>query len=178
MLLPLLNARPMTSRLRNWEQALPGVTTTATSLSNPQPLLRSSEWGFFNVHLQQCIMQVTVVSKRDLSDPMPGTARVYIGRPSALGNPFPMKGESDRETVVRSYQGWLRKQYRSGGKAKQELLRLHQLARKQPLELVCWCAPSLCHADVIKHALMSMEHADWENAGSPYPPVPLPVSPI
>jgi len=123
-------------------------------------------------------MQVTVLSKRDLSDPMPGTARVYIGRPSALGNPFPMKEESDREAVVRSYQEWLREQYRSGGKAKQELLRLHHLARKQPLELVCWCAPSLCHADVIKHALMSMEYVDWENAGSPYPPVPLPVSPV
>jgi len=45
MLLPLLNARPMTSRLRNWEQALPGVTTTATSLSSHQPLLRLFEVG-------------------------------------------------------------------------------------------------------------------------------------
>lgn len=101
-------------------------------------------------------MNITVLSRRNLSDPLPGTARVYVGRPSALGNPFPMRTEADRQQVVRKYRDWLRIQWRTRGPARAELERLLEIAKAGPLELVCWCAPRPCHADVIKAALEAL----------------------
>ena len=71
---------------------------------------------------------------------------VYIGRPSPLGNPFPMKSEKDRDSVVQQFRIYF-------------IDRL--LARDPEIEkafkklqpdnnLVCFCAPKACHGDVIK----------------------------
>lgn len=105
-------------------------------------------------------MEITVLSRRaGLSDPLPGTTRVYVGRPSALGNPFAMRSEADRERVVANYRTWLRNHYQAGGPERQELEHLLQLALAGPLELVCYCAPRNCHADVIREALLGMTRA-------------------
>jgi hypothetical protein len=105
-------------------------------------------------------LNISVLSKRSaLSDPLPGTARVYVGRPSPLGNPFAMAKESDRAQVVRDYRDWLRQRYSERGPERAELERLLQLAQAGPLELVCWCAPRACHADVIAEALHGMAKA-------------------
>ena len=101
-------------------------------------------------------MQISVVSKRSLSDALPGITRVYVGRPSALGNPFPMRSEADRERVVAQYRSWLRQQWKTRGPARGELERLLELAKAGPLELICWCAPKACHADVIREALEAL----------------------
>ncbi len=105
-------------------------------------------------------MEITVLSRRaGLSDPLPGTTRVYVGRPSVLGNPFAMRSEADRQRVVADYRAWLRSQYQTRGPERQELEHLLQLALAGPLELVCYCAPRSCHADVIREALLGMARA-------------------
>ena len=78
----------------------------------------------------------------------------YVGRPTALGNPFPVPGLG-RDKAVKKYEEWLR-----GKIAEKDLTvcgaleRLRQAAvRDGDLVLVCWCAPLKCHGDVIASTL-------------------------
>jgi hypothetical protein len=65
---------------------------------------------------------------------------VYVGRPSKWGNPFRIGVHGDRSTVIERYRAWLL--------ANPSLRRAvrRELAGK---DLVCWCAPLACHADVL-----------------------------
>ena len=101
-------------------------------------------------------MEITVLNKRNLSDPLPGVARVYVGRPSLLGNPFPMRKESERNQVCDQYLDWLRTQYKENPAVRAKLHWLAGLAKRQPVELVCYCAPLRCHADSIKAAVLAI----------------------
>jgi len=99
-------------------------------------------------------VQITVLNKRTLSGPLPGTTRVYVGRPSPLGNPFAIGRDGDRSQVISRYREWLWEQVRAPrSPARLELHDLLEKARKGPLELVCWCAPQACHADVLARAI-------------------------
>jgi hypothetical protein len=72
---------------------------------------------------------------------------VYIGRTnrwyrlpkSKWANPFTVKQEADRETAIAAYERWLRQQSRL----------MDALPELRGLNLVCWCAPLLCHGDVL-----------------------------
>lgn len=67
---------------------------------------------------------------------------VYIGRPSKWGNPFPLvtpKDDALRAEVLVKYEEWLREQPHL-------MALLHELRGKV---LGCWCAPRLCHGDVL-----------------------------
>lgn len=72
---------------------------------------------------------------------------VYIGRPSKWGNPFslPRKfndGAEEREiraAILAKYEHWLREQ--------PELMA--SLVDLRGKVLGCWCAPKLCHGDVL-----------------------------
>ena len=88
-------------------------------------------------------MEIAVLAKPNLSDPLPGVHREYVGRPSKLGNPFPMRKEADRAKVVEQYTAWLRSQYAAKGPVRKELERLLSIAQRQPLELVCLCPQKL-----------------------------------
>lgn len=82
----------------------------------------------------------------------------YVGRPSALGNPFEMKGEEDREKVVIRYRVWLWQQIKANNRTVlNELYRLLAIAREEELNLICWCAPKECHADVIAAAIKYLD---------------------
>lgn len=78
-------------------------------------------------------------------DQIPSGA-IYVGRPTKWGNPFTHldygKGIYKVNTVeeaVRCYEGWIRHQ--------PELLSsLQELKGK---DLVCWCAPGPCHANIL-----------------------------
>ena len=64
---------------------------------------------------------------------------VYIGRPGPWGNPFRLEREADREMILEKYREWIVRQP-------------HLLARLGELRgriLGCWCAPRLCHGDVL-----------------------------
>jgi hypothetical protein len=79
---------------------------------------------------------------------------IYIGRPSALGNPFVIGKDGDRATVIRKYAAWLAEQLKNERSAASvELRRLAQQAAQRDICLVCWCAPEPCHGDVIKCAI-------------------------
>jgi hypothetical protein len=67
---------------------------------------------------------------------------VYVGRPSKWGNPFSLHHEKERLTVVERYRRWLL------DPANRTLVRqaCEELRGK---DLVCWCAPRACHADVL-----------------------------
>jgi Domain of unknown function (DUF4326) len=81
---------------------------------------------------------------------------VYVGRPSALGNPFLVGRDGTREDVIARYRQWLRAQWRRGGAVRQELEWLAaQYRRDGQLTLLCWCAPRLCHADVVREAVLA-----------------------
>ena len=97
---------------------------------------------------------IRVVNKRCKYVPMANEVLVYVGRPSILGNPFPMRGEEDRDYVVAQYRQWLDAQRRTNSAAWQEVERLAALsAEGKSLALQCYCAPRKCHADVIRSAI-------------------------
>ena len=65
---------------------------------------------------------------------------VYVGRPSKWGNPFTIGQDGRREDVIRKYAEWLSTQPELLAAAKVEL---------RGRNLICWCAPLPCHADVL-----------------------------
>jgi hypothetical protein len=65
---------------------------------------------------------------------------VYIGRPGPWGNPFEIGKDGDREEVVEKYAEWLLAQPELVEKAKEEL---------KGKVLGCWCAPKLCHGNIL-----------------------------
>jgi hypothetical protein len=100
---------------------------------------------------------IEIKNKRDYSG-----SGVYVGRPSPLGNPFPMLNEGMRDEVCDKYQAWLRAEYKKNGAVKAELERLARMYKAQGrLVLVCWCAPKRCHAQSIKKAILGI-CASWE----------------
>ena len=88
-------------------------------------------------------MKPEVLNKRN--DIIPEDA-IYVGRPSKWGNPFIIGKDGTREEVVAKYRKML----------------VDDLGRNQALtfddifftelrgkDLVCWCAPFPCHADIL-----------------------------
>lgn len=72
---------------------------------------------------------------------------VYVGRPTKFGNPFSHLAVSKaefrvetREQAVEEYERWLI--------AQPELVALVR-AKLRGRDLVCWCAPQRCHAEVL-----------------------------
>lgn len=70
----------------------------------------------------------------------PDEGGVYVGRPTKWGNPFRIGVDGTREEVVRRYREWLNTQPSLLEAARREL---------RGKDLVCWCAPLPCHADVL-----------------------------
>lgn len=77
-------------------------------------------------------MQRVVHSKRQPYD-------VYIGRPSKWGNPFAIGRDGNRVEVIEKYRQWVQEQ-------PELMAALPELAGKV---LGCWCAPQMCHGDVL-----------------------------
>lgn len=67
---------------------------------------------------------------------------VYIGRPSFWGNPIRLQREDDRQNVLEEYTEWLL----TTEEGAKRLARLSELRGKR---LGCFCAPKLCHGDVL-----------------------------
>ncbi len=65
---------------------------------------------------------------------------VYIGRPGPFGNPFKIGPDGTREEVVEKYAEWVLTQ--------PELLATIKVELKDKV-LGCWCAPKLCHGDIL-----------------------------
>ena len=65
---------------------------------------------------------------------------IYVGRPSPWGNPFVIGRDGTRDQVIEAYRAQLLSQPERVTQAKQEL---------RGKDLVCWCSPQACHADVL-----------------------------
>ncbi len=87
-----------------------------------------------------------VLNRRETRIIPPGA--IYVGRPTKWGNPFLMNDpllpaglskEGKRNAVVREYRRWIETQ--------PELMA--SLPELHGHDLVCWCAPLPCHADVL-----------------------------
>lgn len=65
---------------------------------------------------------------------------VLIDRRTKWGNPFKLSGAISREQSVTMYRQWLLN--------RPDLIEAARLELKGK-DLVCWCAPLLCHGDVL-----------------------------
>lgn len=63
---------------------------------------------------------------------------VYVGRPSDFGNPFPLT--LGRESLIEKYKEFIMRDEAFITRIKTEL---------KGKDLICWCAPDPCHADVL-----------------------------
>ena len=64
---------------------------------------------------------------------------VYVGRPSKWGNPFKISSKNSRQDVVELFRQFIplnKNRVESVGQLKGKVLG-------------CWCAPNLCHAEVL-----------------------------
>jgi Domain of unknown function (DUF4326) len=80
-----------------------------------------------------------VLNKRHLEI---DNAAVYVGRPTKFGNPFLIGRDGTRKEVVEKYRKWI---------SESEQKELVQDIREELYgrDLICWCAPLACHADII-----------------------------
>lgn len=83
---------------------------------------------------------------------------VYIGRPSTLGNPFPITETRTRDEAVSQYKIWLLQQIQEQNQKVLDMLeRIGAMVlddTHEPVFLVCYCAPKPCHGDVIKEVIL------------------------
>ncbi len=68
---------------------------------------------------------------------------VYVGRPSQFGNPFVIGEDGTRDEVIEPYCNWFYQRIMDDPQFKTDVDGL------RGDDLVCWCAPKACHADVI-----------------------------
>ena len=86
------------------------------------------------------------------TDPIPPNA-VYVGRPSKWGNPMTVRElkrlfpndtkEELNQKAVDWYRGYI---FTPFGRPKELMSEMAELRGK---DLVCWCAPLPCHADIL-----------------------------
>lgn len=104
---------------------------------------------------------ITVVNKRTHTKT---TKDVYVGRGSVLGNKFTHKNINNtkakvqcscRTQAIEMYDDWLTTEIKTNQEVKNELNRIYLLAKSGDVNLVCYCAPLDCHADVIKKLIES-----------------------
>lgn len=79
-----------------------------------------------------------VYNKRSKHIPIPKDA-VYVGRPTIWGNPFTVGVHGEQKQCVELFKVYIR--------TRKDLL--EQLPKLKGKDLVCWCAPKACHADVL-----------------------------
>ena len=78
------------------------------------------------------VLSAKVVGKNFTDD------QVYVGRPSKWGNPFVIGKDGDRKEVIEKYRHYI-----------QNSPLMADLDELRGKDLVCWCAPEPCHADIL-----------------------------
>lgn len=79
-----------------------------------------------------------VLSARVVGHGLPPGAAL-VDRRTKWGNPFKIGRDGDRDEVVRRYRAWV--------VTRPDLMAA--LVELRGRDLVCWCAPEACHADVL-----------------------------
>lgn len=99
---------------------------------------------------------LTVVNKYTMSKlVLPSTLRVYIGRGSPLGNPWPITKTASRDAVCDQFDEYLREMIQKGDKRICDALNeiAHAVQTYDQVELVCFCAPRRCHGNSIRNTI-------------------------
>lgn len=76
-----------------------------------------------------------VWNKRDPNVPADA---IYVGRPTKFGNPYLIGRDGSRAEVIQKYTD-----------IAIDLLAGNELEELRGKDLVCWCAPLPCHADIL-----------------------------
>ena len=94
-------------------------------------------------------------------DPKTPPDAVYVGRPTKWGNPFAMHTEAERDWVCDQYERYVQERPTLIAQARKEL---------KGKDLVCWCAPKRCHADVLLEiANAPDDYVEYLKTGHPDP---------
>lgn len=79
---------------------------------------------------------------------------VWCGRPTPVGNPFPVNAERTRDQACDLYHEWFYEQIASDNKIVMDFLeKLEEIAIDGDLNLGCVCDPLRCHTETILHYL-------------------------
>lgn len=84
-------------------------------------------------------------------------ADIYCGRGSALGNPFKMDSEADRDIVCAQYENYFKQKVvieRNQSMLRQINQIRNTLHVKGSVKLGCFCAPKKCHCETIKNYIL------------------------
>lgn len=74
-----------------------------------------------------------------------------VDRRTVVGNPYPMRYESERDTVCDMYEEYFKKVIVENVAFKKYIdMLVEAYKRYGKLRLFCWCAPKRCHAETIK----------------------------
>jgi hypothetical protein len=115
-------------------------------------------------------MDIQVVNQKTFKNQAPPDAIIYyVGRPSMFGNTTPISRMNPRERVVEEYAAWLDDEITTDSPVRHEFFRLVDIAKTDPLILVCWCAPQACHADILKNRIEREIIAEeaWKKSHAP-----------
>jgi hypothetical protein len=82
-----------------------------------------------------------VYSKRSGGRRPPRDA-ILVARPTIYGNPFAIGVHGDRDEVIEKYRDWI---YSPA----QAFLRAQIKRDLKGKDLICWCSPLPCHADIL-----------------------------
>lgn len=88
------------------------------------------------------------VLNRKIDKVPPGA--VYVGRPSKWGNPFKIGKHGTREEVIARYRDYIIDRIATNPG-------VYDLMELRGKDLVCWCHPQPCHADILLE-LANEEH--------------------
>jgi len=80
----------------------------------------------------------------------------YIGRPSPLGNPYPISYENTREEVIEGYRLWIIRKLKDKNSIQYKEFQKMRKSLKDfgIVNLWCWCYPQPCHGNIIKEILL------------------------
>lgn len=103
--------------------------------------------------IQRTYMQeITAITVKNLRTTMHINAwQVRVDRGTPFGNPFKLHSEKERQDVCDKYHAYFYEKLKANAKFKanvDDLEKIYKLYGK--LELLCWCAPKPCHADIIR----------------------------
>ena len=85
-----------------------------------------------------------------------GKSDFKCDRTTALGNPFVLYSEKDRNKVCDEYEIYFQRNMNPDEAPPgflEYLDEILQAAKKKDITLGCWCAPKRCHCDTIKKYL-------------------------
>lgn len=89
---------------------------------------------------------------------------IYVGRGSPLGNPYThirnnTKAEyvvSSRNVAIAIYENWLSQKIKDKDPDVCNMLnKIYSMAKRGDVNLVCYCFPKNCHANIIKRIVES-----------------------